>query len=88
MEVQAAGMGVQDRDGPRCPAQLPVVLGEGTYRIPAALPRRLEKFGLEVAPDKTRILRFSRFHPGLRRRFAFLGFQLYWARDRRGELRS
>lgn len=54
------------------------------YRV---MPKRLKKFGLQVAPDKTRILRFSRFHPGLRRRFAFLGFELYWNRDRRGDLR-
>ncbi|MDZ7843048.1 MAG: hypothetical protein U5R46_19855 [Gammaproteobacteria bacterium] len=56
-------------------------------RFYKALPRRLEKFGLRVAPDKTRILRFSRFHPGLRRRFAFLGFELYWDTDRQGNLR-
>lgn len=43
------------------------------------LPRHLKKFGLQVAPEKTRILRFSRFHPGLPRRFAFLGFELYGA---------
>jgi hypothetical protein len=55
------------------------------YRV---MPKRLEKFGLQAAPDKTRILRFSRFHPGLRRRFAFLGFELYWARDRRGDMRE
>ncbi|AGA32808.1 RNA-directed DNA polymerase (Reverse transcriptase) [Thioalkalivibrio nitratireducens DSM 14787] len=57
---------------------------EGFYRV---LPKRLAKFGLAVAPEKTRILRFSRFHPGLPRRFAFLGFELYWSRDRRGDLR-
>ncbi|MDZ7787034.1 MAG: group II intron reverse transcriptase/maturase [Halofilum sp. (in: g-proteobacteria)] len=57
---------------------------ERFYRV---LPKRLEKFHLSLAPDKTRILRFSRFHPGLPRRFAFLGFELYWARDRRGDLR-
>jgi len=54
------------------------------YRV---MPKRLEKFGLQVAPEKTRILRFSRFRPGLRRRFAFLGFELYWDRDRQGDLR-
>lgn len=54
------------------------------YRV---MPKRLKKFGLTVASEKTRILRFSRFHPGLRRRFAFLGFELYWARDHRGDLR-
>jgi len=51
------------------------------------LPKRLQKFQLQVAPEKTRILRFSRFHPGLPRRFAFLGFELYWRLDWRGELR-
>jgi len=57
---------------------------ERFYRV---LPRRLEKFQLQVATDKTRMLRFSRFHPGLPKRFAFLGFELYWERDRNGELR-
>lgn len=56
-------------------------------RFYGVMPHRLERFGLRIAPDKTHLLRFSRFHPGLRRRFAFLGFELYWARDRRGELR-
>jgi len=56
-------------------------------RFYGMLPKRLEKFGLRVAPDKTRIVRFSRFHPGLRRRFTFLSFELYWERDRCGELR-
>lgn len=57
------------------------------HRFYRMMPGRLEKFGLQVAPEKTCILRFSRFHPGLRRRFAFLGFELYWNRDRRGDLR-
>jgi len=51
------------------------------YRV---LPKRLAKFGLEVAPEKTRRLRFSRFHPGMKRRFAFLGFEFYWLEDRQG----
>jgi group II intron reverse transcriptase/maturase len=49
-----------------------------------ALPERLGKFGLEVAPEKTKIIRFSRFHPGMKRRFAFLGFEFYWYPDRQG----
>ncbi len=32
-------------------------------------------------------MHFIRFHPGLRRHFAFLGFELYGSRDRRGALR-
>ena len=35
--------------------------GEDAQRFLAALPKRLKKFGLEVAPEKTQVLRFSRF---------------------------
>ena len=52
-----------------------------------ALPKRLEKFALEVASEKTRLLRFSRFHPGRTRRFSFLGFEFSWDLDRGGEAR-
>ncbi|HEY90630.1 MAG TPA: group II intron reverse transcriptase/maturase [Dehalococcoidia bacterium] len=52
-----------------------------------ALPKRLKKYNLEVAEDKTRILRFSRFHPSRKRKIAFLGFELYWKADRQGVLR-
>jgi RNA-directed DNA polymerase len=51
------------------------------------LAKRLEKLGLEVAPEKTRILRFSRFHRSMKRRFTFLGFEFYWFEDREGALR-
>ena len=57
---------------------------ESFYR---ALPERLGKFGLDVAPEKTQVLRFSRFHPSMKRRFTFLGFELYWFPDRQGEMR-
>jgi group II intron reverse transcriptase/maturase len=57
---------------------------ERFYRVMA---QRLGKFCLTLSQAKTRTLRFSRFHPGLRRRFAFLGFEIYWTKDRRGELR-
>ncbi len=48
------------------------------------LPKRLEKFALQVAPDKTRLLRFSRFHASRKRRFTFLGFEFYWEADSKG----
>ena len=48
------------------------------------LLRRLEKFKLEVAPEKTQVLRFSRFHVGKERSFSFLGFEFYWEEDRKG----
>jgi len=51
------------------------------------LPARLEKFNLTVAPEKTAIKRFSRFHPGQNRCFEFLGFQFYWDVDFSGEPR-
>ena len=48
------------------------------------LPERLAKFGLKVAPEKTCIHRFSRFHPSRKRRFTFLGFEFYWEADTKG----
>jgi RNA-directed DNA polymerase len=57
---------------------------ESFYRV---LPKRLGKLGLEVAPEKTQVLRFSRFHPSRKRRFTFLGFELYGFPDRQGERR-
>jgi len=60
---------------------------EDAERFFRVLPKRLKKFNLEVAPDKTRILRFSRFHPSMERRFTFLGFEFYWMPDRQGVCR-
>jgi RNA-directed DNA polymerase len=54
---------------------------ERFYRV---LPKRLEKCNLRVAPEKTRLLRFSRFHPSMKRRFTFLGFEFFWMPDRQG----
>ena len=51
------------------------------------LPKRLWKFGLMVAPEKTGLMRFSRFHPSRRRRIVFLGFETYWTRDLKGKVR-
>ncbi|WP_444943735.1 group II intron reverse transcriptase/maturase [Microbulbifer sp. ZKSA006] len=51
---------------------------ERFYRV---LPQRLNKFGLQLAPEKTHLKRFSRFHPGRKRQFQFLGFEFYWSLD-------
>ncbi len=51
------------------------------------LPERLREFDLEVAPEKTHIKRFSRFHPSRTRKFQFLGFEFFWGADRNGEPR-
>jgi len=57
---------------------------EQFYRM---LPKRLGKFGLKVAPEKTCIHRFSRFDPSRKRRFTFLGFEFYWESDTKGKPR-
>ena len=51
------------------------------------LPSRLKEFNLDVAPEKTSLMRFSRFHPGQARSFVFLGFMFYWDTDFKGEPR-
>jgi len=51
------------------------------------LPDRLKKFNLEVAPEKTHMKRFSRFHPSRAQSFQFLGFEFYWGTDRNDEPR-
>lgn len=48
---------------------------------------RLKQFNLDVAPEKTSLKRFSRFHPGQQRHFEFLGFRFYWEVDFNGEPR-
>ncbi|WP_319406113.1 reverse transcriptase domain-containing protein [uncultured Desulfosarcina sp.] len=52
------------------------------------LPKRLAKFGLSVAPEKTQLMRFSRFHPSRSRRIVFLGFETYWSHDQNGLVRA
>jgi len=51
------------------------------------LPKRLREFKLDVAPEKTHLKRFSRFHPGQHHSFEFLGFEYYWDTDKKGEAR-
>lgn len=47
------------------------------------LPQRWGKCNRQVAPDKTRLLRCSRFHPSMPR-FTFLGFEFSWMPDWHG----
>ena len=51
----------------------------------SALPNRLRKFKLDVAPDKTDLIRFSRFSLASRQRFQFLGFEFYWDKTKQGK---
>jgi len=53
-------------------------------RFYKALPKRLAKFNLEAAEEKTNRIRFSRFHPTPKNSYVFLGFEFYWGVDRAG----
>lgn len=46
---------------------------------------RLQKFNLELAPDKTRLLMFDRFRKGRSKRFSFLGFEFWWGTSQTGK---
>lgn len=52
-------------------------------RFHEVLPKRLAKFGLEVAAEKTNIIRFDRKSKSS---FEFLGFEFYWGRGRWGNI--
>lgn len=58
---------------------------EEAERFYAALGPRLEKFGLALAPEKTRILPFSRQASPGPSSFEFLGFEFRWGLDRAGK---
>lgn len=62
---------------------------DDAQRYYEVLPKRLARFNLEVEPSKTRILRFSRFHPSRKqdKMFQFLGFEYYWWPDQAGTTR-
>ncbi len=48
-----------------------------------ALPDRLAKFHLELATEKSSLVKLNRWEPDTSGRFTFLGFDFYWARTRR-----
>jgi hypothetical protein len=56
-------------------------------RVYEVLPKRFERYGLRIHPEKSRMVQFSRPYwkqgkgPG---NFAFLGFTHYWAKTLRG----
>ncbi len=54
-------------------------------RFYKALSQRLEKFGLQVAEDKTRTLAFSHCKVRVKTKFDFLGFEFRWSVNRWGK---
>jgi hypothetical protein len=57
---------------------------QDAQRFYQVLGLRLEKFGLQLAAAKTRIIRFSRSDEPGTARFDFLGFEFFWGNDRTG----
>ena len=57
-------------------------------RVHAALPQRFARYGLELHPEKTRLIEFRQPPYGQKARpttsFDFLGFTHFWARSRKG----
>lgn len=47
------------------------------------LPARLKKFGLELAGEKSALVKFNRWEAGSSGKFTFLGFDFYWGKSRR-----
>ena len=46
------------------------------------LPKRLNKFSLTLAPEKTRMIKFTRFEVHESESFEFLGFEFRWGQNR------
>lgn len=59
--------------------------GADAGRFFLELPKRLAKFGLSMAAEKSGILRFSRCDLKKSKCFTFLGFEFYWANTRSGK---
>ena len=62
---------------------------EDAQRVAEVLGKRMERFGLRLHPEKTRLIAFERPEAGQRSgkgpgTFDFLGFTMYWRRTRRG----
>ena len=51
------------------------------------LGQRLEKFGLQLSPEKTRVVTFSPRQAVGKTSFDFLGFEFRWGHDHAGQLR-
>lgn len=54
-------------------------------RFMIALERRFNKFGLELAKEKTKLIKFSRFSKEKNGSFDFLGFTFRWIVSRKGK---
>lgn len=58
---------------------------EDAERFYQALPKRMAKFGLELAEEKTKIISFSRFRKHEKTYFEFLGMEFRWGVSKKGK---
>lgn len=58
---------------------------EDAQRFYNVLGKRLGKFGLELSPEKTNLIRFSRYEKEKNGTFEFLGFEFRWTQSRSGK---
>jgi RNA-directed DNA polymerase len=58
--------------------------GEDAQAFYRVLGKRLKKYELELAPEKTRCLRFSRYDRKQNESFDFLGFSIRWGKSLKG----
>ena len=58
---------------------------EDAERFYRALPKRLNKFNLELSSEKTRLIQFTRFITKNNQSFTFLGFEYRWGLSRKNK---
>ena len=78
-----------ERLGVKLPGPTHLVCGfehqDGAQHFYGALEHRLEKFGLQLAAAKSRVIPFNRNGEPGATRFDFLGFEFSWGKDRAGK---
>ena len=58
---------------------------EEAMKFYRTLGKRLEKYGLKLAEEKTKVINFSRFNTQESTSFDFLGFEFRWKQSRKGK---
>jgi group II intron reverse transcriptase/maturase len=57
---------------------------EDAQRVYSTLPKRMQKYGLTIHPEKSKLVKFVPASKGKSPTFDFLGFTHYWAKSQRG----
>lgn len=60
--------------------------GEDAQRVMDVLPKRFGKYGLELHPEKTRLIKLGNEPKGSSRSFDFLGFTHFLSKSRKGKI--